>query len=490
VKIFLFILIFFSTLSWGLTFKNGEQTDKNDISKNIDSSNILFKINAGLADNDTTINIPGKAEFPKHIHSIYQELIKDINYSLLEVVTNDTRFGNTSLKFKLGKKCIGDRDDCERTEKSYSRVEFKQVDEDYSKNPDNVWTSFSFKIANDPDKWSKDQVIFQQWQTQESIFNSIFQSKIQKNEGFLFVNSTSEGHQIFKNINTDCAGGADGRGSKYCVKRKKEFLLMDWKELKNEEWVDVVHNINFNSDPDKGYFKVWVNGKLILDEIGKTHWDTYPELNSRDNRWIYKFGLYTPGIGSEHELLLDEIQVSRSCKKLKLERMNYKCSDLTSQTTSKSEPYNDFREYENYSTLDEYDSSKYTSLKSKEKFIDGAYKLKWFWVELDDSKKITRNALLGSDEVFIKDGNLTFTKFSPLIYQIDESNREAIKFVIKDDLILIEGRLDLDSDRETNPVFAVGSPRKNENGNYYAEGIWGSYEDRSENIGLLFEPID
>jgi hypothetical protein len=174
-------------LSWGLTFKNGEQTDKNDISKNIDSSNILFKINAGLADNDTTINIPGKAEFPKHIHSIYQELIKDINYSLLEVVTNDTRFGNTSLKFKLGKKCIGDRDDCERTEKSYSRVEFKQVDEDYSKNPDNVWTSFSFKIANDPDKWSKDQVIFQQWQTQESIFNSIFQSKIQKMKDFYLL---------------------------------------------------------------------------------------------------------------------------------------------------------------------------------------------------------------------------------------------------------------------------------------------------------------
>ena len=146
MKIFIFILLFSSSLSWGLTFKNGEQTGKNDISKNIDSSNILFKINAGLADNDTTINIPGKAEFPKHIHSIYQELIKDINYSLLEVVTNDTRFGNTSLKFKLGKKCIGDRDDCERTEMSYSRVEFKQVDEDYSKNPDNVWTSFSFKI--------------------------------------------------------------------------------------------------------------------------------------------------------------------------------------------------------------------------------------------------------------------------------------------------------------------------------------------------------
>ena len=39
--------------------------------------------------------------------------------------------------------------------------------------------------------------------------------------------------------------------------------------------------------------------------------------------------------------------------------MNYKCSDLTSQTTSKADAYNDFREYENYATLDEYDSSKY-----------------------------------------------------------------------------------------------------------------------------------
>ncbi len=57
-------------------------------------------------------------------------------------------------------------------------------------------------------------------------------------------------------------------------------------------------------------------------------------------------------------------------------------------------------------------------------------------------------------------------------------------------MILIEGRLDLDSNRETNPVFAVGSLKKNENGNYYAEGIWGSYEDRSEYIGLIFEPMD
>jgi len=487
----LIILLLIPSLSWGaVTFKNGVRVDENNPSKNMDSSDVLFKPNAGLSDNDTTINIPGKTGLSKSKHSIYQELIKDINYSLLEVMTNDTRFGDTSLKFKLGKKCIGVRDDCERTEMSYSRVEFLHNDDSYSKNPDNIWTSFSFKIANNPDKWSKEQVIFQQWQTQEAIFNSMFQSKIQKNEGFLFVNSTSEGHQIFKNLNTDCAGGADGKGSKYCVKRKKEFLLVDWEELKNKEWIDVVHNINFNTDPDKGYFKVWVNGNLILDEVGKTHWDTYPELNALDNRWKYHFGLYTSGIGSEHELLLDEIQVSRSCKKLKLERMNYNCSDLTSQTTSKSEPYNDFSEYENYATLDEYDSSKYTSLKSKEKFIDGAYKLKWYWVELDDSQKITRNALLGSDEVFIKDGELTFTKFSPLIYQIDESNREAIKFVINDDLILIEGRLDLDSDRETNPVFAVGSPKMNENGNYYAEGIWGSYEDRSENIGLLFEPIN
>ena len=170
--------------------------------------------------------------------------------------------------------------------------------------------------------------------------------------------------------------------------------------------------------------------------------------------------------------------------------MNYNCSDLTSQTTSKAEPYNDFSEYENYATLDEYDSSKYTSLKSKEKFIDGAYKLKWYWVNLDDSQKIIKNYLMGSDEVFIKDGDLTFTKFSSYIYQINKSNREAIKFAIKDDLILIEADLDLDSDRETNPVFAVGSPKKNENGSYYAEGIWGSYEDSSENIGLLFEPID
>ena len=100
MKNLLVILLLIPSLSWGLTFKNGEQTDENNTSKNMDSSDVLFKPNAGLSDNDTTINIPGKTGLSKSKHSIYQELIKDINYSLLEVMTNDTRFGDTSLKFK------------------------------------------------------------------------------------------------------------------------------------------------------------------------------------------------------------------------------------------------------------------------------------------------------------------------------------------------------------------------------------------------------
>ena len=76
MRIFFTLFLLIPSLSWGLTFKDGKQTDENNISKIIDSSNILFKINAGLSDNDTTINIPGKAEFPKHPFDTLKETMR------------------------------------------------------------------------------------------------------------------------------------------------------------------------------------------------------------------------------------------------------------------------------------------------------------------------------------------------------------------------------------------------------------------------------
>ena len=60
-------------------------------------------------------------------------------------------------------------------------------------------------------------------------------------------------------------------------KAYQEFKLLNWEELTNlkGKWIDIIHNINFHSDPEKGYFKIGVNGNLKVDEKGQTIWKTH-----------------------------------------------------------------------------------------------------------------------------------------------------------------------------------------------------------------------
>ena len=98
------------------------------------------------------------------------------------------------------------------------------------------------------------------------------------------------------------------------------------------KWIDIIHNINFNSDPEKGYFKIWINGDLKVDHKGQTIWKTHGDVEKYfgKNRWDFKFGIYTTS-KMAFKLYFDEIWIKRSCKGLKLKRLGYKCKNLLDQ---------------------------------------------------------------------------------------------------------------------------------------------------------------
>ena len=123
---------------------------------------------------------------------------------------------------------------------------------------------------------------------------------------------------------------------KWAMPNKNTFSIKPVKDLickyLKGKWIDIIHNINFHSDPEKGYFKIWVNGNLKVDEKGQTIWKTHGDVEKYfgKNRWDFKFGIYTTS-KMAYKLYFDEIWIKRSCKNLKLGRLGYSCKKLNDQ---------------------------------------------------------------------------------------------------------------------------------------------------------------
>ena len=398
------LLLLIPSLSFGaVTFKNGKIQDGEIPGKPFE---VFFKENAGLDKSDTTINIIGGAELNNKFsgspsrYDVYKKISESLDYNILEIEKNDTRFGETALRFKLGKECVGIVQDCERSTRPYSRAEFNLIRaDDFGRNRDNIWASFSFKIFNDPNEWS-DYVNIQQWQNVVGDYSPMFRTVIIKDVGLILANETSKGYKVIDYKDKRCLGGGSKYGgSSFCVANFKEYKLLDWNELIKRKWVDVVYNIKFHDDPNQGYFKVWINGELILDEKGQTMWKTYPGVRKETNKWTYNFGIYTSGVGFIHELLLDEVSVSRSCDKLKLENLNYDCQKLLSQTTQKKEPYTDYDFDYTDDDIDHTDENNENNSNDDENIINldqNNYEIEWTLEEVGnlDSKKIIAKDVL------------------------------------------------------------------------------------------------
>ena len=93
------------------------------------------------------------------------------------------------------------------------------------------------------------------------------------------------------------------------------------------QWNDFVVNANWTSNIKEGFFKLWVNGKLVYHFVGRT-------VAPKDQITV-QFGIYRGAARSSddanHVVYYDEIRKAKSCKKLKLEKFGYFCKDLENQ---------------------------------------------------------------------------------------------------------------------------------------------------------------
>ena len=123
----------------------------------------------------------------------------------------------------------------------------------------------------------------------------------------------------------------------------------------------------------------------------------------------------------------------------------------------------------------------YSSLKSNQKFEEGLYELKWYFMQYDDNDRLKINDHIGSDIVEIKNDQLNFTSMGN-VSGMNKDNRKKISINFSDGILKLEGNIYLND--HTSNVSLVGSLEKNQDGNYFAEGPHSDWDD----IGILLVP--
>jgi len=123
-------------------------------------------------------------------------------------------------------------------------------------------------------------------------------------------------------------------------------------------WHDIILNVKWTTKQD-GYFKQWINGKLVYHYKGNT---SKPKGSvNRFKFGIYRGNTYDTPKESTHIVYYDEIHLAKKCEKLGLEDLGYSCKDLESQTIKKID------------TTEDYFNSFFATIKSKD---DASYILK------------------------------------------------------------------------------------------------------------------
>ena len=461
----LFLLI--PSLSWGLTFKDGKQVDGSSststISKNGQSGKSYKTINWGNTE--------------EHGSDSKKKWSQDVKNEF-------TRITNFSHRFELrAKDCGGD--DCSRGsyEGEFGRTEaglhFSSSDQHIGEHGEN-WYAWSFYLDNSELKTFTDEHLFSLGQ-----FKQMYTDEIKKT--YLHCETAKD----------DFAGvtfmfkykpNHDGLGvsREYCNEKglykinSKKNVVIDKSDLFNK-WHDIILHVKWGED---GFMKIFVNGDLQYSEKGYINSQVFLSKKNKYGSPTFRYGVYSNNVPKKYSGKLvawyDGLARANKCTDQKFSKLlndlGYDCDNLGDK--------NGFVINVQPRCLNcKLETSDYASLASDKNFEDGKYKIEWYWIELNNDGEIVKNVNLGFDEAIVKDGKLTFTKFST-INDIRKKNREKIDFQAKDGLIMIEGNLDLAS-TDTEKVNMVGPSKKDEDGNYYVEGFWSD----DEKIGILFKPL-
>ena len=386
------------------------------------------------------------------------------------------RFGDQSIRFELrhGDCGIhpGGYNDCTIWNKEsghYSeRHELGSVD--YLPNKGITWHTYSFFIP-------EDFPILNHYY--EHISLGQFHGGPNNNPGFKW-DADEETYQLRRR--TGCwlkefikkNGEKDSFKCSLGMKENNRKDVISKQDLKGK-WHDIIINIKWSRKQD-GYFKQWINGKLVYHYMGNT---SKPKGSTNQ----FRFGIYRGATNktpkdSTHIVYYDEIHYAKkSCDKLNLQKLGYSCKDLNDQKIANI-------------YIDHIPGKIKLDIKSLDT-LDGKYKLAWHWVNRDPKdNSIIKQWKILEDKITIKDGNLSFDEMEKSKV-ISDKYRKNIEFLNIGKEFIIKGNLDLDTSKSYN-IEIIGATMLEEYGYYSGEGLFG-YDDsknRNENIKVTLKPIN
>ena len=285
----------------------------------------LFCLSCALAEE---MNVKKKIKLPKDVASGYENpwglsctwtedgKCMTPKYALQIVNKKDNhpvRLGKKSIRMELRKgdchqKRKGSYNDCEATPPA-ERHELTNKNDIKGKK----WHTYSIFVPEDmPD-------INSEWITMGQ-FHTI-------NGNAPPVNLDLEGKNFLLVTRFFCI---DKKGCNSRHSQNRRIKILDSENLYGK-WNDFIFNANWTNNKKKGYFKLWVNGKLVYHFKGKT-------IGSNDAA-IHQLGIYrgaakTSG-DANHVVYYDQMKIAKSCKKINLKKLGYSCKDLESQKLKK-----------------------------------------------------------------------------------------------------------------------------------------------------------
>ena len=302
----------------------------------------LNKVNLGISkwSGDTTLKGFSNRDNEKfRNHSKKQMLAyeKEYDIKLFSIVNDETRYGKTAFFVQAPSEgCYNRREhDCER--KAGERQ--KRVEAHYSAfDGGEHWFTVSIKFED----WAlnDDEIILTQFHSDVPQYQNMLSLKIDNWKGLFLEHQSANGFQFVEGGSEECAGGAAEvltEDKMYCPKLKDIYKVMLPSKIERDVWYDFVYHVNFDkSNRDQEFIKLWFNGELVVNNQGQGKtlwWATMPGIEEQENRITFHFGIYGSKKDSAfHSAYFDEVHKSKSCEKLKIDRLGYNCKDLIKQT--------------------------------------------------------------------------------------------------------------------------------------------------------------
>ena len=122
------------------------------------------------------------------------------------------------------------------------------------------------------------------------------------------------------------------------------FYHLKYDKDMREQWTEILFNTNWHPDKDKGFMKVWIDGKMKIDYKGVANSKIGTELNLR-------YGIYSSGLNlyrrafdeTKHKkrvIYFDGVRGETNCQKLLND--NKRCEELLSQEVKVYKLYRPF----------------------------------------------------------------------------------------------------------------------------------------------------